>query len=245
MKSIFKGRCLHWGGDGAPNSLLLTDPEGSGNSFNCCSKSRSWCLSSSSHTNRHKWTFSRMDRQLLRQVDASALFCCDIIQDFKGSKAQTVKIPFFHSSRKWKNSLSLIYENISSEEAAKQRAKRENSKIRHRQHADKEANETVLKENRSQGEQEVTQRLILHSTDVLTASWFTTVRQNTSDADSTKKYGAEKRNEVQEAAYEAKNPPIIFQVSPFPAAILPILEKISSKRSLALSWNCSRARLSP
>lgn len=124
---------------------------GSGNSFNCCSKSRSWCLSSSSHTNRHKWTFSRMDRQLLRQVDASALFCCDIIQDFKGSKAQTVKIPFFHSSRKWKNSLSLIYENISSEEAAKQRAKRENSKIRQRQHADKEANETVLKENRSQG----------------------------------------------------------------------------------------------
>lgn len=151
-----------------------------------------------------------MDRQLLRQVDASALFCCDIIQDFKGSKAQTVKIPFFHSSRKWKNSLSLIYENISSEEAAKQRAKRENSKIRHRQHADKEANETVLKENRSQGEQEVTQRLILHSTDVLTASWFTTVRQNTSDADSTKKYGAEKRNEVQEEAYEAKKPPQLY-----------------------------------
>lgn len=66
--------------------------------------------------------------------------------------------------------------------------------------ADKEANETVLKETRSQGEQEVTPRLVLHSADVLTASWFTTVTQNTFDAESTKKHGAEKRNEVQEAA---------------------------------------------
>lgn len=148
-------------------------------------------------TNRHKSTFSSKDRQLLSQVDASALFCCD----FKGSKAQTVKINFpTLSGREEKNSLNLIYENINSEEAAKQQAKRKNSEIKHRQQADKEANETVLKENRSQGEQEVIPRLILHSADVPTAFWFTAARQNTFDAESTKKSGAEKRNEVQEAA---------------------------------------------
>lgn len=58
----------------------------------------------------------------------------------------------------------MIYDNISSEEAAQQQAKRKNSKIKPRQHVDKEAKETVLKENRSQGNR---RSLILHSADVL------------------------------------------------------------------------------
>lgn len=142
---------LHWGGGGAPKFPSADRSRGKWEFLQLLQQIHLWVPLQQlpGITNRHKSTFSRMDRQLLSQVDASALFCCDIIWDFKGSKAKTAKITFLHSFRKWKNSLSLIYENISSEEAAKQQAKRENSEVKHRQHEDKEANETVLKENRS------------------------------------------------------------------------------------------------
>lgn len=185
-----------------------------------------------------------MDRQLLSQVDASALFCCDIIWDFKGSKAQTVKINFFPLFQEVKKtSLSLIYENISSEEAAKQQARRQNSRIKHRQHADKEANVTVLKENRSQGEQEVTPRLVLHSADVLSLLSYSCNTKHLWCWEHweiwcwEEKWGAR-------SSLRGKKPLNWVQVPPFPAGILPILEKISSKKPCT-GWNCSRASLSP
>lgn len=119
-------------------------------------KFTSWCLSSSSqesptHRNQHLagWTDSFLVKLMLQPYFVVILF-----EISKDQKHKLWKSIFF--TQEVKKQPEMIYRNISSEEAAKQQAKRKNSKIKHRQHADKEANETVLKGNRSQGEQEVT-----------------------------------------------------------------------------------------
>lgn len=128
------------------------------------------------------------------KVDASALFCCDTIQEFKGSKARTVEINSFHSSEKQPEQQLMKTSAIRKQQSSMPTGKIQNEAQRACKLSDKW---NSPKGKRIKGN-EVTQRLILDPTDVRRVFWFWAIRQNTFDTDSTRKlrYDAQKRNYV-------------------------------------------------